>query len=76
MLLPCVVVQAKDLPIGEIVQKATLKKVLLSEQKVGITQDHAAALAGQAATQVACAPAIDACTHTAVGAAASMHCMV
>ncbi len=28
------VMQAKDLPIGEIVQKATLKKVLLSEQKV------------------------------------------
>lgn len=30
----CVRAQAKDLPIGEIVQKATLKKVLLSEQKV------------------------------------------
>lgn len=28
--------QAKDLPIGELVQKATMKKVLLSEQKVPI----------------------------------------
>lgn len=36
-LLCCTAPQAKDQPISEIVQKATLKKVLLSEQKVGLT---------------------------------------
>jgi hypothetical protein len=33
----CSSAQAKDLPIGEIVQKATLKKVMMIEQKVSTT---------------------------------------
>lgn len=50
-------VQEKDLPIGEIVQKATLKKVLLSEQKVrtaGLRLPAPAALTQLLGRQLAC----------------------
>lgn len=63
ILFSCAVVQAKDLPIGEIVQKATLKKVLLSEQKVGVTATTGCSLAGKGDTLVVCAPAEGACAQ-------------
>jgi hypothetical protein len=55
--------QAKDLPIGELVQKATMKKVLLSEQKV---REVTCCRQGRAGAGVVLASAVQAlCGHNA-----------
>lgn len=75
ILFSCAVVQAKDLPIGEIVQKATLKKVLLSEQKVGVTATTCCST-GRKGRHLNCLRTCIRRLRTIMGAAASMQCMV
>lgn len=73
MPFPCTTAQAKDLPIGEIIQKATLKKVLLSEQKVGrhrMLRHRPLGIMDK--TIVACSVRGDVCAHLAVGTAGAL----